>query len=456
MATPQLTAEHESSGTDRVVTARRRRWSRRNIWIAALFLAPALILLGFLVVYPLVFTVWRSFFDASGDTFIGGENYVTMFTDPETFVAIRNNVIWVIVAPVTCTILGLIFAVLMDKIRWKTAFRLIVFMPMAISMVAAGVIFRSTFQENPQVGAANAALVAVHDLVVGEDDMYPNARVRADAGITPADDGAILAENSVTAGNIVDFPLVGIPASSLSSAEQATAATAPPGTTIAGTIWADVVPGGGGTPGQIGDGKKGVPELTVQARDSSGAVATEVRTRADGTYQLTGLTSGEKYVIALPATNFAEPYKGVAWLGPSLITAVVILSYIWIWAGFAMIMIASGLSALDRSVLEAARMDGANEWKVFTKVTAPMLAPVLLVVFVTLIINVLKIFDLVYVIPPGSSLPSATVIAVQMWQVSFGGGNDQGLGSALAVLLLVLVLPSMILNVRRFKTEKTQ
>jgi alpha-glucoside transport system permease protein len=117
-------------------------------------------------------------------------------------------------------------------------------------------------------------------------------------------------------------------------------------------------------------------------------------------------------------------------------------------------MIASGLSAMDISLQEAARMDGANEWQVFRRITAPLLAPVLIVVFITLIINVLKIFDLVYVIPPGSSLPSATVIAVQLWSVSFGGGNDQGLGSALAILLLVLVLPFMIINVRRFRMER--
>ncbi|WP_277049588.1 carbohydrate ABC transporter permease [Ruania albidiflava] len=119
-----------------------------------------------------------------------------------------------------------------------------------------------------------------------------------------------------------------------------------------------------------------------------------------------------------------------------------------------MVMIASGLSAMDRSLQEAARIDGANEWQVFTRITAPLLMPVLLVVFVTLIVNVLKIFDLVYVIPPGNAKPAANVIAVEMWRVSFGGGNDQGLGSALAILLLILVLPSMILNIRRFRQDR--
>ena len=140
-------------------------------------------------------------------------------------------------------------------------------------------------------------------------------------------------------------------------------------------------------------------------------------------------------------------------MGSSFITAVIICAYVWIWAGFAMVMIASGLSALDRAVLEAARVDGANEWQVFRRITAPMLAPVLTVVFITLVVNVLKIFDLVYVIPPGEAKPAANVIAVQMWTVSFGGGNNQGLGSALAVLLLVLVLPVMISNVRRFRQQ---
>jgi alpha-glucoside transport system permease protein len=119
-----------------------------------------------------------------------------------------------------------------------------------------------------------------------------------------------------------------------------------------------------------------------------------------------------------------------------------------------MIMISSGLSAIDRSLQEAARMDGASEWKVFTRITAPLLSPVIVVVFVTLIINVLKIFDLVYVIPPGASKPAANVIAVEMWTVSFGGGSNQGLGSALALLLLILVLPSMIINVRRFREDR--
>ena len=76
-------------------------------------------------------------------------------------------------------------------------------------------------------------------------------------------------------------------------------------------------------------------------------------------------------------------------------------------------------------------MDGANEWQIFRKITVPLLAPVLTVVFVTLVINVMKVFDLVYIIAPGPVQEEANVLATRMWLVSFGGGNNQGLGSAL-------------------------
>ncbi|NLG20199.1 MAG: sugar ABC transporter permease, partial [Actinomycetales bacterium] len=93
-------------------------------------------------------------------------------------------------------------------------------------------------------------------------------------------------------------------------------------------------------------------------------------------------------------------------------------------------------------------------WQVFRHITVPLLAPVLTVVLVTMIINVLKIFDLVYIIAPGSSAQAANVIAVQMWAVSFGGAQDFGLGSALGVFLFLLVLPAMLFNIRRFRQEQ--
>ena len=432
---------------------RRSPWTLRRWLTVASFLLPALVMLGALVVYPVVFTVVRSFYDKSGDKFVGWDNYVAMFTNDTTFMAIRNNILWVLIAPAACTIIGLIFAVLLDQLRWKTAFKLIIFMPMAISMLAAGVIFRSMFQEDPKLGAVNAAVVAV-DGWFGDTAHYPGAKPRKNAGIE-AESGIIAGERAVSPGTVQGFPLIAIKQDDVpEDAEQAAPAPAPTDTQISGTVWIDVIRGGGGTQGQIDDGKRGLPGVRVDVVGPDGKVAGHATTEANGTFVVDGLDAGTKYKVALPAANFSQGAKGVSWLGATFINAVVMLSYIWIWAGFAMVMIASGLSAMDRSLQEAARMDGANEWKVFTKITAPLLAPVLVVVFVTLIINVLKIFDLVYVIPPGASKPAANVIAVEMWTQSFGGGQNFGLGSALAVLLLILVLPSMIINVRRFRQER--
>jgi ABC-type sugar transport system permease subunit len=86
-------------------------------------------------------------------------------------------------------------------------------------------------------------------------------------------------------------------------------------------------------------------------------------------------------------------------------------------------------------------------------VTVPLLAPILSVVFITMLINVLKVFDIVVSVAPQSEWGDAGVIALQMWQTSFGGARDFGVGSAIAAFLFVLVVPVLALNVRRFKRE---
>jgi alpha-glucoside transport system permease protein len=129
------------------------------------------------------------------------------------------------------------------------------------------------------------------------------------------------------------------------------------------------------------------------------------------------------------------------------------IAYTWVWAGFAMVVIAAGLAAIPRDLLEAARTDGASEWQVFRRITIPLLAPVLTVVFITMLIYVLKVFDIVVAIAPGSVQDDANVIALAMWRTSFGGVNDFGLGSAIAVFLFLLVIPILLLNIRRFRRE---
>lgn len=400
-----------------------------------------------------MFSVWRSLHDRSGRTFVGLDNYVRMFTDDATFTALRNNVIWVLVAPAVVTVLGLIFAVLTERVRWGTAFKLIVFMPMAISFLAAGIIFRVVYEQDPDRGVANAVLVAVNDVVRSSSE-YPGARPR-DAEVLVPTDGGFRAAEPVALGSTVAVPMVGVDAALLPE-EPAPATPAPsaePGS-VAGTVWFDFTRGGGGTPGEIDDSEVALAGMRVQLLDASGEVAGEAVSGEDGTFVVDGLPEDAELTLALPAENFTEPFRGVSWLGPGLVTPSIIVAYVWMWAGFAMVLIGAGLSAISRDALEAARIDGASEWQVFRYITVPLLAPVLTVVLVTMMINVLKIFDLVYIIAPGSSAPAANVIAVQMWSVSFGGGQDQGLGSALGVFLFVLVLPAMLFNIRRFRQEQ--
>ncbi|MGP4004068.1 ABC transporter permease subunit [Streptomyces sp. 8N706] len=446
-----------SSGADP-----RRRATRRRRLIALVFLLPALLLLGALVAYPILFTVGRSLFDASGTRFVGAENYTEMFRDPATLTAIRNSAIWVVVAPALLTGLGLILAVLTEKIRWATAFKLLMFMPMAISFLAAGIIFRVVYEQDPERGVLNAVAVGVHDSF-HEGAAFPNARAREGVGpqqdgpgLKGRADGSYRTAQDLGPGQTVNLPLVGVPPKELpKEAEPARAAAAAKagGDELRGVVYVDFTPGGGGKPGRVDPAESGLPGMTVEAvRD--GKVTAKATTAADGSYRFTGLKAGS-YAVQLPAANFAEPYQGIAWLGPALVTPAIIGAYLWIWTGFSMVLIGAGLAALPRDVLEAARMDGASEGQIFRRITVPLLAPVLTVVFVTLVINVMKVFDLVYIIAPGPVQQEANVLAMQMWLVSFGGGNNQGLGSALGVLLLLLVVPAMAFNIRRFRRSQS-
>ncbi|MEE1755404.1 carbohydrate ABC transporter permease [Streptomyces sp. SP18CS02] len=430
----------------------RQRARRRRRLVAVVFVLPALLLLGALVVYPVLFSVGRSFFDASGSRFVGGGNYAEIFRDPATLKAIRNSTIWVVVAPTLLTGFGLIFAVLVEKVRWASAFKLLMFMPMAVSFLAAGIIFRLAYEEDPDKGVLNAAVTGVHDAFEGASS-YPTARAREGHGVVKAADGSYTTA-ALAPGTGVGLGFVGVPPKELPGDARPASppAAAGPGE-LRGVVYLDFTAGGGGRPGTVDAGERGLPGMSVEAVRDGAAVATAT-TAADGSFRFGDLAKGS-YTVRLPAQNFAPPYEGVSWLGPALVTPAIIGAYLWIWTGFAMVLIGAGLSALPRDTLEAARMDGANEWQVFRRITVPLLAPVLTVVFVTLVINVMKVFDLIYIIAPGPVQEDATVLATQMWLVSFGGGNNQGLGSALGVLLLLLVIPAMVFNVRRFRRSQS-
>src|SRR5438477_9709353 len=125
--------------------------------VGAIFLAPALFMLGVWMVYPAVYTIVRSFFGQHGfiGTWVGIDNYKTLFTTSTLTTAIKNNAIWVAVVLALVTAIGLIFAVLTERVRWAVAFKTVVFLPMAFSAFATGVTWRIMYQQDPGLGALN-------------------------------------------------------------------------------------------------------------------------------------------------------------------------------------------------------------------------------------------------------------------------------------------------------------
>jgi alpha-glucoside transport system permease protein len=420
----------------------------RRYSLAGAFLLPAAVLLGVWVVYPTIRTIVRSFYDRNGSSFVGIDNYKSIFTSDILLTAVKNNLLWVAIVPALVASIGLVFAVLMERVSWSVAFRTVVFMPMAISAFAAGITWRIVYQQDPNLGAANAAIKSVHDVFSSPGVL---AQANPSTPTLVSKGGGIQLKSPVTKGSVVDLGLTAIPPADIpKDAKAAREPTAPPDG-IAGVVWRDFKPGGG-TPGKVEPGELGLPGVDVQLIDSRGSSVATTTTASDGSFQFAGVGNGQ-YTVGIAPSTFAKPFGGVDWLGARLITPAIMIAYLWIWAGFAMVVIAAGLAAIPRDVMEAARTDGATELQVFRRVTVPLLAPVLTVVFVTMLINVLKVFDIVISIAPGSSQDDANVLALAMWRTAFGGNNDFGVGSAIAVLIFILVIPVLMLNVRRFRRE---
>jgi alpha-glucoside transport system permease protein len=126
---------------------------------------------------------------------------------------------------------------------------------------------------------------------------------------------------------------------------------------------------------------------------------------------------------------------------------------VWLQVGFAMVILSAGIKGVPNDIIEAARIDGANEFKVFWRIIIPSISSTLVVVLTTIVITVWKVFDIVFVMTSGEF--GTSVVAERMVTEFFTFGND-GKGAALAVILLVAIIPLMFLNVRRFKAQEAQ
>jgi len=295
---------------------------RQGRWVPWLYLGPALILMSIFILYPGLNTLYLSFRNQNGSdwaytTCLAGqpcwgifENYRYALTSSIMRMAFGNNLKWILFMVSGTVLLGLLIATLADRVRYEALAKAIIFMPMAISFVGAGVIWKFVYDygsSQVQIGLLNALITSL-----------------------------------------------------------------------------------GGRP--------------------------------------------------------------VSWLTePQINTLALIVVGIWMWTGFCMTVLSAAIKGVPAELLEAARVDGANEWTVFWQIRVPLILPTIAVVITTMIINVLKIFDIVYVMTGGNY--GTEVIANRLYIEMYTSYNT-GRAAAIAMVLTVIIIPAIIFNIRRFRAQE--
>ncbi len=295
------------------------RQGRMTPW---LYLLPALVVMTIFIIYPGLNTLYLSLRDMTSagwatNACVAGqpcwgifENYRYALTSPIMLTAFVNNLKWILLMVTGTVALGLLIAVLADRVRYEALAKAVIFMPMAISFVGAGVIWKFVYDYgtgSTQIGLLNALVTSL-----------------------------------------------------------------------------------GGQP--------------------------------------------------------------VSWLTePQINNIALIFVGVWMWTGFCMTILAAAIKGVPAELLEAARVDGATEVEAFRSITVPYIAPTIAVVITTMVINVLKIFDIVYVMTGGNY--GTEVIANRMYQEQYSS-LQTGRASAIAIVLIVVIVPAMILNIRRFREQE--
>lgn len=285
----------------------------KKMWVA-LFVGPALFFITFYLLYPSIHTFIISFMGRRAETFVGLKNYIYSFTSSTMLKAFRNNLMWLVFFTAGTVGLGLAFAIMADKVKYEKIAKSIIFMPMAVSFVGAGVVWKFMYNYKPmgtnQIGLLNQILVSL--------------------GFQP---------------------------------------------------------------------------------------------------------------------------KGWLIQGPWMNNLSLIFVGVWIWTGFCMVLLSASYKGIPNELIEAGRVDGANEWQVFRHIIIPSMLPTIIAVTTTMVVNVLKIFDIVYVMTNGNY--GTEVIANRMYKEMFQYRN-YGRASAIAVVLFVLIVPAIVMNIKRMKGEEEQ
>jgi len=279
------------------------------------FLLPALGLIGMMLVYPTVQTINYSFANADSSQYVGLQNYVDIFQDPEFRGSLFNNLLWLIIVPAVTVALGVVVAVLADKLSTggEKVSKSVIFAPMAISFVGASAIWGFVYAYDPpgesQVGLLNA-------------------------------------------------------------------------------VW----------------------------------------------------------------TSFgADPVSWLSTSSLSLNDILLMVILIWLQVGFAMILLSSAIKGVPEETIEAARIDGATELQIFFQVVVPQIKGTMITVYITVLILVLKVFDIVYVMTNGRD--GTNVIANLFFQEIFAN-SQAGIAAAIVVVLLIAVTPVLVYQVRHFRAEE--
>ena len=352
-----------------------------------LFLAPAVFALGLYLGYPVIETLRLSLTDRSQDgAFVGLANYQQMLAEPKFWEAMRNNMLWLIVVPAASTAFGLLAAQLTDRIAWGNVAKSLVFMPMAISFVGASVIFKLIYDARPEDKAQIGLLNAIWVQFEG---------------------GAL----SVLFLQVLPIAIVLVFAALVAYAGY--------------VIFRPALSGGSGI-------------LVLVARVASAALALYLIWHSLGS--ILGIATAE-----LP---YGEPK---AWLTvPFFNNFLLMVVLIWIQTGFAMVILSAALRGIPEETIEAAIIDGANPLQIFFRIKVPQIIPTITVVWTTITLVVLKVFDIVFAMTNGQW--QTQVLANYMFDKLFRA-NDWGVGSASAIVIMILVSPILAWNVWNARKE---
>jgi len=379
---------------DRVIFPARGKNAGRNINRANqvrpwLFLFPAMFALGLYLAYPVVETLRLSLTDRTqGGAFVGFANYQQMMSEPKFWEAMRNNMLWLIVVPAVSTAFGLLVAQLTDRISWGNLAKSLIFMPMAISFVGASVIFKLIYEAR----ASDQPQIGVLNAIW----------LQLDGGF-----GALLLLKIIPVIVLLGFAAI-----------------------VAYVAWIFVKP------------------LWTQGHDRSVWLLPLRLLVAAGGLWLIWLSIASIIDTLTFAPTYGEPQQ---WLTiPFWNNFFLMAVLIWIQTGFAMVILSAALRGIPEETVEAAIVDGANPFQVFFKIKVPQIMPTIVVVWTTITLVVLKIFDIVFAMTNGQW--GTQVLANYMFNQLFVA-NDWGVGSASAIVIMILVSPILIWNVYNARKE---